>query len=132
MSALMHFTPFTSKVSPEFWHEFASLKVNELQLSDEDVPLSASYAVGRHSKDHPGVTLASSLAVDGDAFDPQAAFEPLRIPVRGTLKNFNTIEAFSQADKVARFHALAREVRLLCPCTRLATPTAISYLFGTG
>lgn len=120
---LLQFAPFTSKVSPEFWHEFAALKVNQLQLSDDDVPLAATYGAGRQAHD-VGVAVGSSLNVDGDAFGgagSSSGASQFRIPVRGTLKNFNTIEAFGQADKLARFHALAQEVRsvlLVSVCVR--------------
>lgn len=110
---LLQFAPFTSKVSPEFWHEFASLKVNRLQLSDEDVPLVGSYAAGRQTKDQ-AVSISSALSIEGKAFDvthAQQELSQLRVPAQGKLKNFNTIEAFRHADKVARFHDLAHEVR---------------------
>ncbi|KDN39393.1 E1-like protein-activating [Tilletiaria anomala UBC 951] len=75
-SQLLQFQPFASTVRAEFWHNFSSLKIDALQLSDEHVPLRASYTIGRSVLDRneeKWVNLPPSFVLDGQAFerDPQ-------------------------------------------------------------
>ena len=132
---IVQFAPFQSLVEPAFWHALTDLKIDVLRLSDDAVPLTATYTTGRSITDREtgkDIALASTLSVGGDAFSktPQSVFLVLsnalplssppsitlnRVPqsaiaATGSFKNFNTIEDFKNADKSALFNALADEI----------------------
>lgn len=68
------FAPFASSLTPEFWSAFAKLKVDVLKLSDEAVPLSATYSAGKTVRDREtGVDIALQpyLHFDASSFDKQ-------------------------------------------------------------
>jgi len=48
---LIQFTPFSSVVSPAFWHSLTDLKIDVLRLSNEAVPITATYNIGRSTVD---------------------------------------------------------------------------------
>ena len=73
---IVQFAPFQSLVQPAFWHALTDLKIDVLRLSDDALPLAASYAPGRAVKDRETgqeIALGCNLAVSGDAFgkEPQ-------------------------------------------------------------
>ena len=130
---IVQFAPFQSLVEPAFWHALTDLKIDVLRLSDDAVPLTATYTTGRSITDREtgkDIALASTLSVGGDAFSktPQSVFPIIRcsliltpslsfdrvpqsaIAATGSFKNFNTIEDFKNADKSALFNALADEI----------------------
>lgn len=135
-SQLLQFQPFSSTVHPEFWHAFTSLKINKLQLSDQDVPLIAHYSVGRsvldrrsartgsegkNSTEGEWIHLPPSITLDGQSFveshddadlpdSTATGTNQIRVASRGYLKNFNTVDAFKAADKRKAFDDLAGEV----------------------
>lgn len=43
----LQFSPLSSSINPSFWHALTTLKLQVLKLSDEPVPIWASYARGR-------------------------------------------------------------------------------------
>ena len=49
--SIVQFTPFSSIVQPAFWHEVTRIKIDVLRLSEEAIPLTATYALGRTVKD---------------------------------------------------------------------------------
>lgn len=110
----VQFTPFSSTVSPAFWHALVKLKLDVLKLSEGKIPIVASYAAGRTLKDREtgaDVALPSSVTLSEDAFRDSASVHP---PPGSTLtigkfKNFNTIEDFKNADKQALFNEAADE-----------------------
>lgn len=141
---VLQFAPFSSLVQPAFWHELTSLKIDVLQLSDDSVPINASYALGKSIRDRETgkeIALGCTLTVGGGSFDkdsfqyavhitrqlcPVEAHSyrnrspPNSVRASGLLKNFNTIEDFKAADKAALFNGLADEVPLfhcaaICP-----------------
>ena len=146
-SRLLQFQPFSSVVHPEFWHAFSSLKIDQLQLSDDGVPITASYRVGRSVVDRNAVaaaagggsgaeagpssiSLPAAVTLDASAFrlpgpdqDVTAQVEStgasssssstsseVRVEMRGYIQNYNTVEAFKQADKGRIFDELAAQV----------------------
>jgi ubiquitin-like modifier-activating enzyme ATG7 len=69
---IVQFTPFSSLVQPAFWHELTSLKIDVLKLSDDALPIVASYAVGRTVKDRESgndVALGCNLTVGAGALN---------------------------------------------------------------
>lgn len=116
----IQFTPFSSTVSPAFWHALVKLKLDVLKLDQEEIPVIASYAAGRTITDREtgaGISLPSSVTLDENAFSPPANVHtpPGSSLALGKFKNFNTIEDFKNADKSALFNQLADEVRLRWP-----------------
>lgn len=113
----VQFTPFSSTVSPAFWHALVKLKLDILKLDAEFIPVYASFSSGKTIKDREtgaDIPIASSVTLAEDAFGKTAGTE-VRAPPGGTIasgkfKNFNTIEEFKNADKQALFNELADEV----------------------
>ncbi|KAE8224663.1 hypothetical protein CF319_g2469 [Tilletia indica] len=113
---LLQYATVSSSINPSFWHSFAELKINTLQLSDAPVPLLASYSTARSTQDRssgemvylpPTLNLeASSVLLDqASASLPRGA-----VPAFGHLRNFNTVDEFKSADKQAIFNELASEI----------------------
>jgi ubiquitin-like modifier-activating enzyme ATG7 len=73
--AIFQFTPFSSLVQPAFWHELTSLKIDVLRLSDEALPITGSYSVGRSVTDRETgneIALGCNLSVGPESFDKSA------------------------------------------------------------
>lgn len=69
---VVQFAPFSSLVQPAFWHELTNLKIDVLRLSQDEIPVSASYAVGRSVTDRETgqeVALGCNMSVGAEAFD---------------------------------------------------------------
>ncbi|KAG8894439.1 Autophagy protein 7, partial [Tulasnella sp. 403] len=112
---LLQFTPFSSVVQPAFWHELTKLKIDVLRLSQDSIPLYGSYSVGRAVVDRETgmeVALGCNLVVGGDAFLKRDEIRPppQSVTVRGTLKNFNTIEEFKTVNKQELFSTMTKEM----------------------
>jgi ubiquitin-like modifier-activating enzyme ATG7 len=72
---ILQFAPHTSLVQPAFWHELTRLKIDVLKLSQDSIPLIASYGPGRSVTDRESgkeIALGGSLSISGDGFDPDA------------------------------------------------------------
>lgn len=111
---VVQFAPFSSTVSPAFWHSLIKVKLEIQKLSSESLPIVASYSAGRSIKDREtgaDVALASNLIVADDSLQLERfQAPPGSTLVRGAFKNFNTIEEFKNADKQTIFNDLAQEV----------------------
>ncbi|KAF8578839.1 E1-like protein-activating [Ramaria rubella] len=110
---ILQFSPHTSLVQPAFWHELTRLKIDVLKLSQDSVPVIASYGPGRSVIDREvgkEITLGGSLSVSGDGFDQDARIPQHAALSHGTLKNYNTIEDFKAADKSALFNETADKI----------------------
>jgi hypothetical protein len=72
LMTVLQFAPFSSLVQPAFWHDLTSLKVDVLKLSDDSVPINASYALGKSIKDRETgkeIALGCNLTVGGGSFN---------------------------------------------------------------
>ncbi|KDQ19117.1 hypothetical protein BOTBODRAFT_28607 [Botryobasidium botryosum FD-172 SS1] len=110
---VVQFNPLTSTVSPSLWHALTKLKIDVLKLSQDTVPISASYSAGRTVTDREtgtDVPLPSTLTVAGEAFEATTTLPSHSVSALGVLKNFNTIEEFKAADKQALFNDVAQEI----------------------
>ncbi|KDQ49184.1 hypothetical protein JAAARDRAFT_143764 [Jaapia argillacea MUCL 33604] len=110
---IVQFSPFSSLVQPAFWHELTTLKIDVLRLSDDVIPISASYTAGRSIKDREtgnDIALGCNISVGADAFVKGFQAPSHSVGVTGIFKNFNTIEDFKQADKTALFNQVADEM----------------------
>jgi len=69
---VLQFAPFSSLVQPAFWNELTTLKVDVLRLSDDSVPITASYSLGKSIKDRETgkeIALGCNLTVGGGSFN---------------------------------------------------------------
>lgn len=116
---VLQFAPFASQISPSFWTSLASLKLDELQLSDSKVSVAARYSTGKSTYDRTSgdtIHLPVNLHLDSDSLDQSFATkdlaneDPFTVRVKGSLKNFNTIEDFKKADKAALLQELGDEI----------------------
>lgn len=110
---LLQFVPFASVVQPAFWHRLSDLKIDTLKLSDDPIPISATYSVGRSVTDRETgreIDLGCTISVGAESFDKDIKPHPGTILVKGSLKNFNTVEEFRGADKSALFNAHAQNI----------------------
>ena len=87
---VLQFAPFSSLVQPAFWHELTSLKIDVLRLSDDSVPVNASYALGKSIKDRETgkeIALGCNLTVGGGSLSKDsfqyAAHSPQRFGADG-------------------------------------------------
>ncbi|KIJ43809.1 hypothetical protein M422DRAFT_30685 [Sphaerobolus stellatus SS14] len=111
--SIVQFAPHTSLVQPTLWHELTRLKIDVLKLSDETIPVVASYGPGRTISDRETgkeITLGGSFSVAGEGFNLKSKIPPHSTVAYGSLKNFNTIEDFKSADKAALFNEAAEEI----------------------
>ncbi|KAG8797034.1 Autophagy protein 7 [Serendipita sp. 398] len=113
MSALQ-FTPFTSQVSPQLWHQLSKLKIDVLKLSKDSIPLNATYGAGRTVVDRETgkeIGIGCILNASGDGFiQDQFSPAPNVAIASGSVMNFNTIEEFKGADKKSLFAQTADEI----------------------
>ncbi|KAG6828952.1 hypothetical protein H0H87_012982 [Tephrocybe sp. NHM501043] len=110
---IVQFAPFCSLIQPSFWHELTNLKIDVLQLSDEAIPVTGSYTVGRSVTDRESgseIALGCNLSMGAESFDKETKIVPGSIIAVGTFKNYNTIEEFKAADKTALFHQEATKI----------------------
>ncbi|SAM85228.1 probable APG7-component of the autophagic system [Ustilago bromivora] len=132
---ILKFAPFSTNIHPTFWHELSSLKIDKLQLSDESVDIIARYSAGKVVLDRQtgeAVSLGSQISLDAASLQSDkvshdsnatqiASTSESTIPssasqnefvllARGILKNFNTIEAFRNADKQAIFDSTLQDI----------------------
>ena len=75
LGMIVQFAQFASLVQPSFWHELTNLKIDVLRLSDEIVPISASYSGGRSVKDRETgqeIALGTNLTIGSESFEKGA------------------------------------------------------------
>lgn len=69
---IVQFTPLSSLVQPSFWHSLTKLKIDVLKLSQDEIPVTASYSAGRSVTDREtgqDVALGCNLILGSDAFE---------------------------------------------------------------
>ncbi|EGO00864.1 autophagy-related protein [Serpula lacrymans var. lacrymans S7.3] len=110
---VVQFTPFSSLVQPAFWHDLTRMKIDVLQLSDEEVPVIGSYTTGRSITDRETgqeIPLGCNLAVGGEAFQKSSQLPAFSVAASGIFKNYNTIEDFKASDKTAFFNQASEKI----------------------
>ncbi|CAG7846613.1 Ubiquitin-like modifier-activating enzyme ATG7 AltName: Full=ATG12-activating enzyme E1 ATG7; AltName: Full=Autophagy-related protein 7 [Serendipita indica DSM 11827] len=112
--ATLQFTPFTSQVSPQLWHQLSKLKIDVLKLSKDSISLDATYGAGRTIVDREtgkDIALGCTLNASGDGFSKDTFTPAANVAVAsGTVFNFNTIEEFKDANKKALFAQIADKI----------------------
>lgn len=107
----VQFSPFSSQISPSFWTTLASFKIDRAQLSDDRIEIQAKYTIGKQVKDRSTseiVRLPTSISLDSSSLETvqdddirkEMVGGETQIDIKGSLKNFNTIEEFKKADKM--------------------------------
>lgn len=79
---VVQFAQFSSIVQPTFWHELSRLKLEVLRLSDETVPVTATYSTGRTVKDRntgQEVALGCNIALGGEGLSESYRCVYLRV-----------------------------------------------------
>ncbi|KAG6826696.1 hypothetical protein H0H92_014812 [Tricholoma furcatifolium] len=110
---IVQFAPFSSLIQPSFWHELTNLKIDVLRLSDEAIPISGSYSVGRSVTDRESgqeIALGCHMSVGSESFNKDVKATPGSVNATGTFKNYNTIEEFKAADKSSLFNQEATKI----------------------
>jgi ubiquitin-like modifier-activating enzyme ATG7 len=110
---IVQFAPLSSLVQPSFWHELTNLKIDILRLSDDILPISGFYSVGRSVKDRETgneIALGCNLTIGADSLQKVSQLQPHSVAASGSCKNFNTIEDFKGADKTALFNQASEEI----------------------
>lgn len=74
---IVQFAPLSSLVQPSFWHELTNLKIDVLRLSDEILPVSGSYTVGRSIKDRETgqeIALGCNLTIGAESLEKDTQY----------------------------------------------------------
>ena len=107
---MLQFSPLQSAFHPEFWQELTRLKLFEFKLSDAPVTCHGSYNRARATVDRQtGEKIGFGCVFEELSFSPPKVVND-QIQLRGTLRNYNTIEEFKLADKNAIIESAGREV----------------------
>lgn len=72
---IVQFAPLSSLVQPSFWHELTNLKIDVLRLSEDIIPITGSYSVGRSIKDRETgqeIALGCNLSIGADSLEKTA------------------------------------------------------------
>ncbi|GAA94304.1 glycoside hydrolase family 12 protein [Mixia osmundae IAM 14324] len=99
-----------------FWHELTRLKIEVLKLDDKPIDVWGTYTMGRRLLDKEtskAIPLRPSTELGSQSFSAGPPTQR-QVQLRGTLKNFNTIEEFKSADKPALFAAYASQLWAAC------------------
>ncbi|TYJ54489.1 E1-like protein-activating enzyme Gsa7p/Apg7p [Cryptococcus floricola] len=117
---ILTISPHKSQPTPEFWSALTAHKLDHLKLDDSFVPIHAYLEQGKRvvidrnasqESDENRVGIDGSAVLGGDAFVAGEKSLPNTMPMRGTLKLFNTIEEFSSTDlKKKVFHEVVQQM----------------------
>ncbi|GJN92628.1 hypothetical protein Rhopal_005663-T1 [Rhodotorula paludigena] len=118
---VLQFLPLSTSIAPSFWHALTSLKLHRLKLDDAPLELTGHYAKGRSVTDKTSgqtVGISGALELDEHSFqldhvgasDAARTTATDRIRLKGTLRNFNTIEEFKQVDKARLLEELGDQI----------------------
>ncbi|XP_030853789.1 ubiquitin-like modifier-activating enzyme ATG7 [Strongylocentrotus purpuratus] len=100
----LQFAPFSSALDVGFWHKLTQKKLNEYKLDDGPKDIYGYYYNG----DPDG--LPCRLSLEFNAFDQSETTPPHCFSSRGTLVNFNTLDAFKTCDKKALLDVTAEQL----------------------
>lgn len=87
-SFVVKFLPFSSTVDSPFWVQYCNLKLETIQLSEEAIPIRASFAANEARWQCQESSLRPAEPATND-----------RVSCLGSLLGFNTLEAFQKVDK---------------------------------
>jgi ubiquitin-like modifier-activating enzyme ATG7 len=92
-SSPLKFLPFSSTVESSFWVRYSHRKLETIKLSEDPLPLVATYGVGTTAQQRLQLLESSLDPTDTDAIPND------RVVCHGSLLGLNTLEAFSKRDK---------------------------------
>ncbi|TEB27722.1 E1-like protein-activating [Coprinellus micaceus] len=127
----LQFAPFSTLVSPAFWHKLTDLKIDVLKLSDDALPLTGSYTAGKGITDRETgaeVVLPTGFSVGGHSFELAEAQRVGVVTAVGSFKNFNTVEEFKALDKTRYFDEEAAKIWHSIHTTRSTTDLTRFFL----
>ena len=68
----LQFLPLSTSISPSFWHALTSIKLHQLKLSQDPIPVYGHYSKGKQVRDRLNgnelVGISSGLELDQDSF----------------------------------------------------------------
>ncbi|KIM30916.1 hypothetical protein M408DRAFT_272509 [Serendipita vermifera MAFF 305830] len=112
--AALQFSPFTSQVSPQLWHQLSKLKIDVLKLSQDSIDLKATYGAGRTIVDRESgkdIGMGCMLSASGDGFLKDRFAPAANVAIAsGAVINYNTIEEFKDSNKKALFSQTADQI----------------------
>ncbi|GAA6056105.1 hypothetical protein JCM3770_001970 [Rhodotorula araucariae] len=116
--APLRFLPLNTSIAPSFWHRLTALKLHSLGLDDKPIQLQGHYSQGKTVHDTltgNDVGISGALELDEGSFDidvGDSTDNPARnrFPLRGRLRNFNTIEEFKRVDKAQLLQDLGDQI----------------------
>ncbi|TEB20552.1 E1-like protein-activating [Coprinellus micaceus] len=127
----LQFAPFSTLVSPAFWHKLTDLKIDVLKLSDDALPLTGSYTAGRGITDRETgaeVRVGVSKVTLGRGEEEGGARHAAGVTAVGSFKNFNTVEEFKALDKTRYFDEEAAKIWHSIHTTRSTTDLTRFFL----
>lgn len=107
----LQFQSLSSLVDPTFWYSLTKEKIDNIKLSD--VPLDVygyySYNSLQSSKTNDNVKVPSFLQLNSNSLTNES-IPPFSFPMKGLLKNTNTIEDFQKLDKKGLFEEVSKKI----------------------
>ncbi|ANZ74180.1 BA75_00750T0 [Komagataella pastoris] len=88
------YSQISSFVNSSFFQKLSQLKLNKYKLDDTDKAIVGSVDFKFIGKNQP-----TSLSVDESSFSDNITYTQAQFPVKGILKNLNTVEDFRKVDK---------------------------------
>jgi len=107
----LQFQSLSSLVDPSFWYSLTKEKIDNLKLSDEPIDIYGYYSYNslQSSKSNDAVKIPSFLQLNSSSLNNESV-PPFSFPMKGLLKNTNTIEDFQKLDKKALFEEVSRKI----------------------
>ena len=96
------FVPFALSAESSFWVRYGKEKLDTIRLSEAPIPLLGSYGMaGSTAGGTSAVTAMSSprLELRETSFGGTTATTDDRVPVKGSMLGYNTVESFQKSDK---------------------------------
>ncbi|KAI8994652.1 ubiquitin-like conjugating enzyme [Pilobolus umbonatus] len=109
---ILKFTPFSSAVDAALWQSLVTKKLDELKLSQSDIPIHGYYTIGQNVVDNRGrrLTMPSHFSIPADGLDIDIKKKPNYYNSKGILINTNTIEEFRTIDKNQLFQQVTEKI----------------------
>ena len=93
--SILQFMPFSSSLDSSFWHTFAQKKLDVIKLSEEKIPILASYT------NSDPVGFQPRISLDYNVFEKEEDIPKNYYKSLGHILNTNTVEKFNELDKKA-------------------------------
>jgi ubiquitin-like modifier-activating enzyme ATG7 len=110
---VLQFQSLSSLVDPTFWYSLTKEKIDNIKLSDVPIDVYGYYSYNslQSSKTHENVKVPSFLQLNSSSLTNET-IPPFSFPMKGLLKNTNTIEEFQKLDKKGLFEEVSKKVNI--------------------